>query len=53
MKGKIWDIQHAKDKLGDKLCNALLPIHVLTGCDKTPRVTQLERLQFLTNLMVI
>ena len=37
-KPKIWDIQYAKEKLGDDLCNSLLAVHVLLGCGTTSRI---------------
>ena len=37
-KPKIWDIQYAKEKLGDDLCNSLLAVHALLGCDTTSRI---------------
>ena len=37
-KPKIWDIQYAKEKLGDDLCNSLLAVHVLLGCGTISRI---------------
>ena len=37
-KPKIWDIAYAQNKLGDELCEALLAIHAMLGCDTTSRV---------------
>ena len=37
-KPKIWDMQYAKEKLGDDLCNSLLAVHALLGCDTTSRI---------------
>ena len=37
-KPKIWDIQYAKEKLGDDLCNSLLAVHALLGCNTTSRI---------------
>jgi hypothetical protein len=35
---KIWDIHKTRLILGPHLCNHLLPIHALTGCDTTSRL---------------
>ena len=35
---KTWDIQCAKEKLGDILCSSPLTIHALLGCDTTSRI---------------
>ena len=29
----IWDVEHAENRLGDKLCDALLAIHTFLGCN--------------------
>ena len=34
----LWDAKYAKEVLGEKICNAILPIHALLGCDTTSRL---------------
>ena len=46
-KPKIWDIEYAKNKLGDELCDALLVIHALLGCDATTRVCAIGKVTML------
>ena len=35
---KLWDIKHVKSKLGQEICDAILRIHALLGCDTTLRL---------------
>ena len=35
---KLWDVKYAKEVLGEEICNAILPIHALLGCDTTSRL---------------
>ena len=32
---KLWDIKHVKSKLGQEICDTILHIHALLGCDTT------------------
>ena len=42
-KPKIWDIQYAKEKLGDDLCNSLLAVHALLGCNTTSQIHSVSK----------
>ena len=46
-KPKIWDIAYAQNKLGDELCEALLDIHAMLGCDTTSRVRTVGKVVIL------
>ena len=35
---KLWDIKHVKSKLGQEICDVILLIHALLGCDTTSRL---------------
>ena len=35
---KLWDIKHVKSMLGQEVCDAILLIHALLGCDTTSRL---------------
>ena len=35
---KLWDVKYVKEVLGDEVCNAILPMHALLGCDTTSRM---------------
>ena len=35
---KLLDVKYAKEVLGEEICNAILSIHALLGCDTTSRM---------------
>ena len=35
---RIWNIVEAKENIGPNICNALLSIHSISGCDTTSRI---------------
>ena len=46
-----WDIEHAENRLGDKLCDALLAIHGLVGCGVTSRACTIGKVTILNKFM--
>ena len=40
---KLWDIKHVKSKIGQEICDAILLIHALLGCDTTSRLYSIEK----------
>lgn len=45
--GKIWDIKKTKIHLTDEVCECILFLHALTGCDTTSRIYGLSKGQML------
>ena len=43
-KVKLWDIIHVHSKLGPSICDAILVVHALLGCDTTSRLFSLGKL---------
>lgn len=46
-KCRVWDIKRTKDVLGAKVCQVILFIHAILGCDSTSRVHGLGKAQAL------
>ena len=40
---RIWNIVEAKEKIGPNICNALLSIHSISGCDTTSRIHSVSK----------
>ena len=40
---KLWDLKYVKSKLGNKMCEAILLIHALRGCDTTSRLYSIDK----------
>ena len=40
---KVWDIKYTKEMLGKDVCNAILLIHALLGCDTASRMNTIGK----------
>ena len=40
---RIWNIVEAKEKISPNICNALLSIHSIGGCDTTSRIHSVSK----------
>ena len=40
---RIWNIVEAKEKIGPNICNALLSVHSISGCDTTSRIHSVSK----------
>ena len=40
---RIWNIVEAKEKIGPNICNAVLSIHSISGCDTTSRIHSVSK----------
>ena len=40
---RIWNIVEAKEKIGPDICNALLSVHSISGCDTTSRIHSISK----------
>ena len=48
---RIWDIQHARSRIGADLCKDLLFLHAFSGCDTTSRLYGIGKGKFVTKYM--
>ena len=48
---KFWDIQKVQDEIGSNICQQLLFVHAISGCDTTSAVYGLGKAAFLKKAM--
>ena len=44
---RIWEIKDSKVKIGEKICDSLLAIHSISGCDTTSRIHSISKISVL------